>query len=259
MNESRCGIPEERWVDWTLHRLPRDTAEAMSRHLTHCADCRRISNEWRRWLSMDGQEASVTHTMPSERVRKSLRLRAARNSLRHRLLRRPYVWVAGVAALLLLVIALQGMQHGPGAKPSVAMLPAKTYAELHVPEGAAVMELPDTKRIAVMPAFVSGLPNAASPRMVTVWVNGRTGEMFILLEGVLPAMSKDVQAWGTIRQQRTNLGLLEFNQAQAHLYSRFRHVPDVEEVAFTIEPKGGSLNPTAPESVRVLLVDADGP
>ncbi len=277
MNESRCGVPEERWIDWHLKRLQADTAEAMERHLTQCADCRRICRQWAQWLA-DGEEVAGFERIgeqftvvrseqvhggghsetgglyPSERVYRALRLEVIKRGLRNRAKRRSLWWIGGAAAMVLLaVFALRGLLPDAGATHEASALPPMTYAQLHVPEGAAMMAQPDTKMIAVAPAWLPDAPESVGKRTVMVWMNGRTKEMFVLFEGVLPAGSRDVQAWAKIRQVQTNLGLLEFHQAQGHLYSHGRSLADVEELAFTIEPKGGSLRPTAPETARVKL------
>ena len=289
MNEGRCGIPEERWIDWHLKRLPAEAAAALSRHLAQCADCRQMYEQWGQWLSTEegatpGQRrenraperqspgcladrvrqeerspgSGAAKWYPSDRIRKLLRLQVAKRSLRRRLKQRSTWWIGGAAALLLLLagMAMRGMLQDSGVvgpAGEVAALPPMTYAELHVPEGAAMMAQPDTRMVAVVPAFLSDSPDTVGKRVMMVWVNGRTRELFILLEGVLPAGSRDIQAWGTIKQQRTNLGLLEFHRAQGHLYSHDRDLPEMEELAFTIEPKGGSSQPTAPETARVKL------
>jgi len=265
MNDSRCGVPEERWIDWHLKRLPADAAEAMERHLLHCADCRRVCGQWAQWLGTEevdatgerepGGRAETAGLYPSERVYRSLRREVVKRGLRNRALRRPLWWIGGAAVTVLLLagIALRGLLPDAGVPQEAAALPPMTYAQLHVPEGAAMMAQPDTKMVAIVPAGLPDAPESIGKRTVMVWMNGRTKEMFVLFEGVLPAGSRDIQAWGRIKQVQTNLGLLEFHQSQGHLYSHDRSLADVEELAFTIEPKGGSLRPTAPETARVKL------
>lgn len=283
MDESRCGVPEERWIDWHLKRLSTDTAEAMERHLSQCADCRRICRQWAQWLSEgeevggygrigeqaaasrreqvhgDPTETETGNPYPSERVYRSLRLAMIKRGLRNRAKRRSFWWIGGAAAMLLLLagFALRGLLPGMGGAQEAAALPPMAYAQMHVPEGAAMMAQPDTKMIAAVPASLPDAPDSVGKRTVMVWVNGRTMEMFVLFEGVLPAASRDVQAWARIKQVQTNLGLLEFHQAQGHLYSHGHSLSDVEELAFTIEPKGGSKRPTAPDTARVKLVPGE--
>lgn len=281
MNESRCGVPEERWIDWHLKRLQADTAEAMERHLTQCPDCRRVSRQWALWLGTSEDEAGsepigeqsperrseqdrgghseTGSLLPSERVYRSLRLRVIKHGLRNRAKRRSLWWIGSAAAMVLLLagFAMRGWLPASGGAHDVAALPPMTYVQLHVPEGAAMMAQPDTNLIAVVPAWLPDAPESVGKRTVMVWMNGRTKEMFVLFEGVLPAGSRDVQAWAKIKQVETNLGLLEFHQAQGHLYSHVRSLADVEELAFTIEPKGGSPRPTAPETARVKLAPGE--
>ncbi|MBW5446727.1 hypothetical protein GE107_11710 [Cohnella sp. CFH 77786] len=262
MIERNCGVPEERWIDWHMKRLPPETARAMERHSEGCADCRRVRKQWGEWLGMapeSGSEAIGVIPMPSERVRKSLRAAAWRRSWRKKLFARPVWAVSGAVAALLLVAGViwQGSPTGTNGETGTAALPPIEYARLHEPDGAELMALPDTKVYSIVPAYAPGLPEAGGRKSVTVWVNGRTDEMFVLIEGLLPEGSRDVQAWGEVRQDMTNLGLFEFHQAQGHLYSHFLGLPDVKEVAFTIEPKGGSAHPTSPETARIKLARVD--
>lgn len=262
MTPSRCDVQEERWIDWHLKRLPPETAEALERHALQCEDCRRVSSQWAAWLGESAQQANDSvPPMPREHIRQSLRLRVRRMGWRNRMQRlrlRP-VWqlAAAGAALLFGLFAFQHVlpDSAPGRSPA-AVLDPMDYVERHVPEGVKLMSLPDTQVFGGKAGFDAVWPEAAAGnRSVTVWLNGRTGEVLVLIEGLLPTDSRDVQAWGTIREARTNLGLLEFHQARGHLYRQSLNVPEVEELALTIEPKGGSLLPTLPETARIRLVD----
>jgi hypothetical protein len=159
----------------------------------------------------------------------------------------------GALAVLLLAGLLRvAFPHGPGIDPVTSR--AEAYVQRHEPMAANVISSPDTVQYPLGPAHGQGglwLPPVADG---AVWVNGRTGELFVLLEGLLPSESRDVQAWGVVRQERLNLGVLQFHHRQGHLYVRHAWVDGWEAVAFTIEPKGGSPQPTAPETAMVRLV-----
>lgn len=261
MNERDCGVPEERWADWHLKKLPADTAEAMSRHLAVCPACRITHRQWGEWLAaVDGTAERVAafagNPMPSERVRKSLRRAVWRRGLRTKWAGKRAAY-AGAAAMVFVLAAALLLRELPrtangDAARNETLAPVQ-YARLHQPEVVALMERPDTRVYSVKPAFAPEEPGTSVRKRVTVWVNGQTQEMFILLEGMLPADSRDVQAWGSVKEGFTNLGLLEFHQAQGHLYSHNQELPKVEELAFTIEPKGGSDHPTAPETAHIRL------
>lgn len=240
-----CGIPEERWVDWLAGRLPADGYEAMGRHLVSCGVCQAALEQWRELLEpSESIEPSPIERSSRERSRTKLRRQVRLIGVRRRIARagtnRGAWTVAACIALLLLSIQLIARQPSQDIS---AMEKAQAYAEKYEPSGAALIAQSDT----VAYSLESELPTA------TVWVNGSTEEMFMLLEGLLPSEGLDVQAWGNKENRLTNLGLLEFHLSQGHLYSRIEHLPIFEEVVFTIEPKGGSDQPTAMASAVVRL------
>ena len=274
MVEPRCGVPEERWVDWHLGRLSRDAAEALRRHLDTCPDCARV---WRHWGELlgapaEGQREKTASGLltaapwdvePPKRLRRRLRRKLIRRRLRDQLARKPLVTAAACVFAILAAAAAWLGQLGPGAANLAggntavqrpAVLPPLEYARLHEPHGARLMQAPDTVMFTGAPAFAPGWPDLTpNGSTVIVWANPRTGEIFVLMDGLLPAESRDVQVWGLSGQQMTNLGLLEFHRWQGHLYSQFYGLMELEELYLTIEPKGGSLQPTAPETARLRL------
>jgi hypothetical protein len=269
---THCHVQEEQWIDWHLKRLPAETAEALERHAQHCETCRRMSSQWAVLLGADTvQLQQAMPPMPDERIRRSLRFSVRRRGWKVRMQRlrsRPVWQLSGLgAALLFGLLLFHQLLAGSGATP---VEPAATqsdvltpldYAERHVPEGVKLMSLPDTRVFGTLPPQDTAMMDseAAGSRTgdyaVKVWLNGRTGEVLVLLEGVLLMEDEDVQAWGMIREMQTNLGLLEFHDNQGHLYWQSLNLPEVEELALTIEPKGGSLLPTLPETARIRLVD----
>lgn len=250
MDEPTCGIPEERWVDGLSGRLPADAYEAMLRHKAACPACGRTYEEWRTLL----QPEEVLEPSPAaEAGRRKLRRKVGRIGARRKLGRLAVNGGAIAAAAVLLLLGIRALLFPDGGGSADRLQPARAYAEKYEPSGAALMAAPDTVVYSLRDgARESGVAAGGYPS-ATVWVNGRTEELFVLLEGLLPSERMDVQAWGSIADVPTNLGLLEFHHGQGHLYSHVSRLPAFEAVGFTIEPKGGSAAPTAPESATVRL------
>ncbi|MFC5531665.1 anti-sigma factor [Cohnella yongneupensis] len=256
MDEPNCGMPEERWVDWLEGRLPADRHDAMSRHLQSCPRCLTVQREWRQLLN--SVEAGVLPVLPSNanESRRTLRNKIRRTGWRRKAARlgnRRAAWT--IAASLLLLFAAMRIIGNQGHSKETHVRLAQAYAEQYEPSGAALMARPDTVVYTLGGNSIDRGQSSDGAPKATVWVNGRTEEMFMLLEGMLPSDSLDVQAWGNLENHLTNLGLLEFHRSQGHLYSHMTNLPDFEEVAFTIEPKGGSEQPTAPKSASVQLTN----
>lgn len=250
MGEPACGIPEERWVDGLSGRLSAEAYEAMMRHQAGCSACRRTYEEWRLLLE-PAEEAGPSSA--AEAGRRKLRRKVGRIGAKRKLGRLALNGGAIAAAAVLLLLGARALLF-PGADQAAdGFKPARAYAEKYEPSGAALMSAPDTVVYSLhgderdAGAAARGYPSA------TVWVNGRTEELFVLLEGLLPSERMDVQAWGSIADVPTNLGVLEFHQGQGHLYSHVSRLPAFDAVGFTIEPKGGSAAPTAPASATVRL------
>ncbi|MCC3373437.1 anti-sigma factor [Cohnella sp. REN36] len=252
MAECERGVPEERWIDWHRGRLPEREAAAMARHRAECACCRERWVLWGRLLA-DAERAPEDRGLaPWRRWLLRTRLRLRRRGPREgksRLLVAGGVGVAFAALAVLLVASLRGGETGQAD-------PMK-YAHAFAPQGIAVMARPDTIAYVLddggdpSAGFGAGIgPGHANG---TAWVNGRTQEVFVLIRGLLPSRERDVQAWAEYAGKRENLGVLEFHERQAHLYARNRHPVPWESLALSIEPKGGSAQPTSPETVIATL------
>lgn len=161
---------------------------------------------------------------------------------------------AAVAVLLMLLIPFARGGTAPGGSLSPA-----GYAMLHEPDGAAVMDQPDTvvyrsdsgSRSAAADGWAqSALPPGARE---TLWLNVRTHELFLLMEGLLPSDRTDMQAWAQTGGKSANLGLLRFHDTRAHLYSANVRPEEWEALLLTVEPKGGSSMPTEPETASIRL------
>ncbi|MEK0314213.1 anti-sigma factor [Cohnella sp. 56] len=161
------------------------------------------------------------------------------------------------AAVAVLLMLLYPFARG-GTAPGGSLSPAG-YAMLHEPDGAAVMNQPDTviyssdsgSRSAAADGWArSALPPGARE---TLWLNVRTHELFLLMEGLLPSDRTDMQAWAQTGGKSANLGLLRFHDTRAHLYSANVRPEEWEALLLTVEPKGGSPMPTEPETASIRL------
>jgi len=286
-----CAVPEEWWVDYLTGRLTRDQALRLERHRAVCPVCAETCRRWEELLRNardDGirtAASSVSGTRnaraggdlrPSAALRSfagvlrrkwrrgRLRLAVSAYSWRRSLERALRAaaglrWIAAAGGLLALALvaglfrtAYVTFTREPPADP--VTLKAEQYVLAHEPMAAAVISRPDTVQYPLVRAYVRGdveLPPVADG---AVWLNDRTGELLVVLEGMVPSNDRDVQAWLVIREGWLNLGLLKFPERyQGHLYVRSVWTEDREAVALTLEPKGGSLLPTAPESTIVRL------
>jgi len=284
-----CAVPEEWWVDYLTGRLPRDQALRLERHRAVCpacaATCRRWADllrnareSWTLTVSASGTGEpegvrrknepafpaavrSLAGTLRRIWRRRKLRFAVHAYSWRRSLERavrgtsRPRRLAAAGGALALALLAGLFRAAFPQGEPPADPVTAKAeqYVQVHEPMAADVISRPDTVQYPLVRAFVRGDMEMPPVAGGAIWLNDRTGELFVMLEGVVPSNDRDVQAWMVIREQWLNLGLLKFHENQGHLYVRRIWTEDREAVALTLEPKGGSPLPTASESTIVRL------
>lgn len=291
MSERSCCVPEERWIDLLSGRLNARDAQALLAHGNGCRDCSDVYAQWAAMLGGErgpsdldaGRDAygPAHRVAPKQKAasadfashpgdewtlsagrRRSLLLRAgiyayARRATRALLsaARRPALAAAcGLGATVAVALLLLHPFARDNAREAGNVLSPAGYARLHEPEGVSVLSAPDTvvykSGAGGLAGMEVGLPAGAKE---TLWLNARTHELFLLMEGLLPSDRTDVQAWARSGATSANLGLLSFHDSRAHLYAANIRPEEWQSVLLTIEPKGGSLTPTEPETVSIPL------
>lgn len=261
MRERSCGVPEERWIDLLDGRLSERDAQALMAHKGECRDCR---DTYAQWVELLGAESRAAPALSAGR-RRSLLLRACVHAFARRTGRawraaakRPALAAScGLGAAVVATLLLLHPFATDGGKDAGNELSPAGYARLHEPAGASVLSEPDTvvykSGEGGRSGMAIGLPGGAKE---TLWLNARTHELFLLMEGLLPSARTDVQAWARFGATNANLGLLSFHDSRAHLYAANVRPEEWESVLLTIEPKGGSAMPTRPETVSIPLREA---
>ncbi|MBM7563863.1 anti-sigma factor [Paenibacillus sacheonensis] len=248
---------EEDWIDWLLGRKPKLEYETMTGHLERCPRCRGIEAAWAPLLKndglrendvpADGPRMAKSHLLSEamhRRLRGRVRLRAAGIRARRALHahRRTAVALAAAAALLLCVAGLYRTTASQSDQ-------RKAAAAVLEPTAQSFLEDPQTASYRIHPgqeALGEGY----------IWFNDSSGEMYVMLDGVLPSEDHDVQAWAVDAQERerVNLGLLHHDRAsRAYLYIRKGMLLQAHHIALTVEPSGGSSMPTEPDALVFRL------
>lgn len=279
-----CLYSEEQWVDYASGDLPQAVMDIMAQHAEGCRRCGSLLQEWSGLMEEaacvpvlkdtpprqggrpdDGkrlpgvppdparvQPAAVkredryasapdVRAFPSRRVYRSLRRHVRLAGLRRRLagVPRRTLWAAaGAAAALLLAAGL----YGALSKPDRLW---NHYVQAYEPEALAVLQASDTLS---RPIAWSG--EVETGRLL---YNRRSGEILVLVEGLLPGEGRVFQAWSVGDGGRSNLGLLRYHSDRAHLYLKRSGWPEENGIALTIEPDGGSRMPTSPDTILLRL------
>nr|WP_277603104.1 anti-sigma factor [Brevibacillus sp. SYP-B805] len=206
---------------------------AYRQHLEECGRCASLVAEWRAILG-ENEARPVPHPRVKRRLLRRYRLMAA---------------LAFAARRFRPAIAL------PAAIAAASLLLAVTMVPEAIPEQQLREELFNQNAMVNHPRTIMHqmVPVASTPIKGYVWTNDESNEMFILTEGLEKLAEKDYQVWFVAGHTRSNVGVLQWRGRMAHLYFHGMEMRRVENIAVSIEPKGGSLFPTGPDAIVVKI------
>lgn len=245
MSNRSCAVPEERIVQFILDRAEFQDMELIQ-HLERCASCRSLAQDLRATLcGEDGNISRYEMMEPPARMQRRVLLRAkllqcVRWLIRDRRMRRSYVTISTMVGSILLVI---GLFHAWSINEDVDL----RLQDMVSKQTVQLISEPGTVRYA---EFVGQADQKINGE---VWLNGQTGDLLLIVNGVGPLTSSDYQAWMVRHEGKDSMGLLELDHQIGYLYVQGVQSSDVEHILVSMEPKGGSLKPTGPEAIRIHL------
>ncbi len=81
-----------------------------------------------------------------------------------------------------------------------------------------------------------------------VYWDSTTKDVYLLINNMpQPVSEHQYQLWALINGKPVDLGVVEYSLWQKNLLVRMKNVQKAEAFAITLEPKGGSENPTMDE------------
>lgn len=244
-DQCAVGYSEEQWIDWLLGKQTGVRYSQMANHLNTCFTCREKVTEWQSILAPAAANEGISQTaedrLPSDRIRRSLRSHVQRRGIVKRL-RRGWTsrskWAAALVSAVIVVVCAASLYNSV-RQPADQR---NDYVAAHEPEALGFINAPETASYKVHP-FNNELGEGY------IWFNSDSGEMLVLLDGMLSSRDYDIQAWALEGGSRVNLGLLEQSEKKhAHLYVKAGALVNASQLALTIEPSGGSKSPTSPDA-----------
>ena len=93
-------------------------------------------------------------------------------------------------------------------------------------------------------ASLKGTPVSPSS-YVTVYWDTTSKDVYLMVNNLpKPASDKQYQLWALINGQPVDLGMLQYEGGKTHPLVKMKGVQHAQAFAITLEPKGGSPNPT---------------
>jgi hypothetical protein len=235
---------EEDWIDWLLgSKLPEEQS-VMQAHLTTCHKCRNTVEQWAPLLQEDSSQraASSDKVLPSIATYNSLRRHVKARGICLRLqqgIRTKSKWAVGIAAGILLLLCVWSISRIESRQPEDQRT---QFVAQYEPSAVSFMDDPTTASYQVHP-YNNQLGEGY------VYYNDSSRELLVLVEGLLSSEGQDVQAWTVDERGHASLGLLQRDEAdRAHLYLKGKALGSVHHIVLTVEPVGGSEQPTTPDA-----------
>jgi len=229
----KCEWTEQDIIDDLLgHIKDENTKRQLHNHLTYCAHCQKLHEEWSKILP----SVASLPPKPGEHVKKRIYHTIGKKERSFRLNKR--LLTACCMAFLLLGVgfvagrwSMQPDVHQLGHSISnvkTGVIPHQTHAYRVVPVHARNMD-------------------------GYVWVNASTNDIMLFLDGLKPIQGRDYQAWLISNNNKENAGILQIDQNFAHVIVHHPDIPKVERIVISIEPQGGSAVQTGPNAIDLDL------
>lgn len=220
-----CKVSEQQIIDFVLDQ---PVSADVSAHLATCSHCQALATQWKGTLQ-------TTDAMPSANLKQRLLAK---------LTKRPVfqvidVKVAVTIATLTVGLFFLGYLTNPNHQ-------ATSNAE-HAPFIA------DQPFVVNDQTAIYGVETGNSHVTGYAWVNPESGEMFILVDGLSPAIENDYQGWLQSADQLENAGLFKVTGQKGQLYVKNGQLDRLSHIIVSKEPKGGSFIPTDPNPYLIKL------
>ncbi|OQP07006.1 anti-sigma factor [Geobacillus sp. 46C-IIa] len=237
-------IPETKIVDWMLGTLPEQEKEAVSSHLRQCASCQNALKAW----EAIGMKATSRPGEPPSAMKEQIWAKAEAQKRAKRVQHR-FRWASGLAGAALVAFLFFFRSSFSGDERVVPHEPSNDHYRYVVVEAPPerIVHHPETKRFPIEPLAHFEQLNG------TIWLNDDTKEMVMEVEGLKPFAARDYQLWIVYTDNEMKGELLTIRHGTSRILITGEDVKRFKQIKASLEPKGGSVTPTGPETFIVDL------
>lgn len=224
-------VPEETIIDYTIGNTPSDQIEQIERHLSLCSQCQSLFQEWRRILLTESKQ------QPQKGLKEKIWHEHLEKQHSKKTKRKYSFMLTGAAAFFLLLIGLLFQQQEHSYNVAV-------NDEI---EGPALQMSPQTERFAIIPV--------ADYRHITgnLWLNAPKQELLLEVDGLMSLTNMDYQLWIIYDNDEIKSELLVPQNGATRMLIKGTDVNQFKVIKGSLEPVGGSQQPTGPEAFFVPI------
>ena len=229
-------IPEEKLIDYTSGRIPLEEAGSIHSHLQYCRQCYATLEKWQQLL------VNLEFEEPPAALKERIW-----NTVGCKQTKRKQTWQPRLAIRSLILTAIIGLIVGlgffmQGEKKSPPVAVNDEFRALQLQQN------PQTKQIHIIPAS-----SAYDSIHGNIWINTDTKELLLEVEGLVQLANRDYQVWIIYADDDIIGALLPIQNGMSRLFIHDENVPQLKMLKGSIEPKGGSVIPTGPDTFYVEI------
>ncbi|WP_099351982.1 anti-sigma factor [Fredinandcohnia onubensis] len=229
-------VPEQKLIDFTLGQLNEVEHNWIKTHVDKCTLCYEKMNNWEVILNKDS-----IHVKSSLDNKEELWNKIRKNNKAQKIPPKLLLKLGSVAVILSLVLVTTNLYISQNNKVSMV-----DYQER---EAKRLISKPDTKQLNIIPLSRSGNING------DIWINSLTKEMLIEINGLANLDNHDYQLWIIYENDNMQGAIIPNENGSSKVYLRGMDIHKFKMIKASVEPKGGSLYPTGPETFFVELKD----
>lgn len=229
-------IPEEKLIDYARGAIPMHEAGKIHSHLLYCQECYNTLQNWQQLLN------NLEPKQPPAALKERIWNRLSVHQHERKTRKHPHIVLRSllVAAIIGFIVGLGYFINGNRKTPPVAVNDEFRAMRLQ--------QDPQTKQIHIVPvsseyASING----------NIWVNTRTKELLLEVEGLMQLSNHDHQVWIIYKDNEMIGALLPYQNGTSRLFFHDENVPELKMLKGSIEPKGGSKIPTGPDTFYVEI------
>ncbi|WP_208591625.1 anti-sigma factor [Gracilibacillus suaedae] len=231
-------ISEEKLVDYLEDQLSESEAQDIQRHVDGCVKCQHTLAFWQETLEID--EDLQPSAQLKEKIDQSL---LADRSPKQRQVKwkTPLFGLAGVMIVVILFFSLSDfLKIKQTVEPDY-----EVYQNQDIISDQVFMNNPVVDSQPIKPyedfADMEGM----------VWINPQTQEILLEMEGLTNFYNNDYQIWIIDKNGNINGDLIMVENGSARVLYRVEDLSDFRFMKGSVEPPGGSHQPTGPETFYV--------
>ncbi|RKQ35704.1 anti-sigma factor [Oceanobacillus halophilus] len=226
-------VPEEWMIELALGNISNEKRDDVLQHINRCEACRTEFESWKQIFSKQPSEQPTDSVkekvwkdfqetkQPVKRKRKSLVITFA---------------ISSAAAIFFLAMGL--IFYNPATNHSYQIAHNENIEE-------DILNQSQTKQVAVIPVAdfmdVSG----------NLWINDSTHEMLLEVDGLNHLPDHDYQLWIVYKDDEMDGELLSIQDGASRVFFKGKDVEQLKLLKASVEPLGGSVVPTGPETFVV--------